>query len=600
MLIFVDRPRPAAGAASAARNQRATGANRAVDANYVSPGARRPPARKLQAIGVGLVLTAVFGTIAGQVVRLGQRGDNAISIAMAEPVTVTHSRPDIVDRNGRLLATDVEVHSLYVDPARVLDRDELVEKLGAVLIDLDQDDLRRELGDRNRRFLWLRRGLAPRVAQQVHDLGLPGLSFRRELRRAYPQGPLAGHVLGAVNADNRGISGIERHIDETMGIDAVQAARPPDRPPVRLSIEVAAQAGLERELTDTMVRLDAAGAAGAVIDVATGEIIAAASVPGVEPGRPLDASTDLARRDRLQGGTFEVGSIMKAFTVAMALDGGRAKLDTVLDVRTPIEVGRYTIKDLHPAGRPLSVAEIFTLSSNVGTGMLALDSGTAEQKMFLARAGLLSNLRTEAGPIAAPQIPSRWDKIETITISYGHGMAVAPLQFLAAGAALVNGGTTIEPTYLRQLGQSRAKASDGSRAPESRETTGGSTTGFSDGSSRASMRVISAETSAAMRAVMRANVSEPTATGRRADVPGMEIGGKTGTADIPGPRGYKAGGVISSFFAAFPMSAPRYAALVMVFEPKPKAETGGKVLAGVTAAPAAARILARLGPILDR
>lgn len=559
MLIFVDKPDFSSDPASVA----------------TPPHLTNPPAR-LQALVTLLILTTVFGTIAAQLVRLGQRGDAMIPIAMADPVTMTHSRPDIVDRNGRLLATDVEVHSLYVDPARVLDRDELVEKLGTVLDGLDEDGLRRELADRNRRFLWIRRGLAPRLAQAVHDLGLPGLAFRKELRRAYPQGRLAGHILGAVNADNRGISGIERHIDETSGIDAVQAARPPERPPLRLSIEVAAQAGLEYELADTMARLDAAGTAGAIIDVVTGEIVAAASLPSVEPGRAGEA-VDPAHRDRLQGGTYEIGSIMKAFTVAMALDGGGKALDTIVDVRTPIEVGRYTIKDLHPAGRPLTVSEIFTLSSNVGSAMLALDAGTSQQQMFLARAGLLSGLRTEAGPVAPPQIPARWDKIQTITISYGHGVAVAPLQFLAAGAALVNGGFAVAPTYLRGSSAETATAT-----PEGRN------------------RVISANTSAAIRKLMRLNVTEPSGTGRRAEVSGMEIGGKTGTADVPGPRGYTSGRVISSFFAAFPMGAPRYAALIMVFEPKPKAETGGKVLAGVTAAPAAGRILARLGPILER
>ena len=525
-----------------------------------------------QAAFVSACLALVFTVLAVQLLRLGQRGEGMLVVAAAEPVAITHSRPDIVDRNGRLLATDVEVHSLYADPARVLDRDEVVERLQTVLQDLDAEDLRRQLGDRQRRFLWIRRGLSPRVAQAVHDLGLPGLSFRKELRRAYPLGALAGHILGAVNADNRGIAGIERHIDEVSGVEAVHTARPADRPPVRMSIEVAAQAALEYELGDTVKRLDAAGAAAVIMDAASGEIVAASSLPRLDPSRAQDA-VDPAKRDRLHGGTYELGSIMKAFTVAMALDLGRVSLDTVIDVRKPVQAAGYEIKDLHPAGRPLSVSEVFTHSSNVGTAHLALDAGSNEQKLFLARAGLLSGIRTEAGPVAHPQLPARWDRIETVTISYGHGMAVAPLQFAAAGAALVNGGLAVQPTYLRR----------GPGAPQLEQP-----------------RVVSSETSTAIRKLMRLNVTESHGTGRRAEVPGLEIGGKTGTADIAGPRGYKNGGVISSFFAAYPMSAPRYVALVMVFEPKPKAETGGKVLAGVTAAPATARILERLGPLLEQ
>lgn len=577
MLIFVDRPKQRVRQNEAVPNSAVPSAHPAY--HEASPRRATAPSGGRQAAIAALLLTTVFGTLAAQLVRLGHRAEASITIAMADPVTVTHSRPDIVDRNGRLLATDVEVHSLYVDPARILDRDEIVEKLATVLPSLDEDGLRRELADQNRRFLWIRRGLSPRTAQAVHDLGLPGLAFRRELRRAYPQGSLAGHILGAVNPDNRGISGIERFIDDTAGVEAVQAARPPERPPVRLSIELATQAGLEAELADTMKRLDASGAAGAIMDVTTGEIIAAASLPALETGRPLDAAGDPARRDRLHGGTYELGSIMKAFTVAMALDGGGKSLDTIIDVRAPIEIGKYTIKDPHPAGRPLSVAEIFTLSSNVGTAMLALDAGVPEQKLFLARAGLLSGLRTEAGPVAPPQIPGRWDRLEAVTISYGHGLAIAPIQFLAAGAALVNGGVAIDPTYIRR------PAAAGDPSP-TRPDSG--------------PRVISEATSAAIRTLMRANVTEPGGTGRRAEVAGLEIGGKTGTADIPGPRGYRSGRVISSFFAAFPMSAPRYAVLIMVYEPKPKVETGGKVLAGVTAAPATARILARLGPLLER
>ena len=530
------------------------------------------PTGRWQRRVVAISLACLFASIAGQLARLAWRTDAAISAALVDPVVTTFSRPDIVDRNGRLLATDIEVHSLYADPNRILDADDAIEKLSALLPGLDEADLRRALADASKRFVWIRRGLSPRIAQAVHDLGLPGFSFRKELRRAYPLGALAGHVLGAVNADNKGVSGVERTIDETVGIDGVHASRPSERPPVRLSLEIGAQAGLEAELADAVTRFHAAGAAAVILDARSGEIVAAASLPRIEPARASDA-LDPLKKDRLQSGAYELGSIFKTMTIAMALDRGQVTPDTQIDVRAPLVAGRFEIKDLHPAGRPLSVTEIFLLSSNVGAGMLALDAGTAEQQVFLARAGLLSPMKTEAGPMAAPQIPARWDRTETITISYGHGIAVAPLQFAASAAALVNGGMAIAPTYFM-------RKSTGDAPPP--------------------VRVVSAETSTAIRALMRANVTSADGTGRRAGVPGYDVGGKTGTADIAGPRGYRQGGVISSFLAAFPMSAPRYVALVLIFEPKPTAESGGKVLAGLTAAPATGRIIARLGPLLAR
>jgi cell division protein FtsI (penicillin-binding protein 3) len=267
-----------------------------------------------------------------------------------------------------------------------------------------------------------------------------------------------------------------------------------------------------------------------------------------------------------------LGSIFKLMTIAMALDRKQATLGTMVDVRIPLNVGRFEIKDLHAAGRQLSVSEIFLRSSNVGAAMLALDAGTPAQKEFLAKAGLLGAMTTEAGMVAAPRLPQHWERAETITISYGHGLAVAPLQFAAGAAALVNGGLSVTPTYLVRNIMNEAPPST---------------------------RVISASASRDIRTVMRANVTDASGTGHRADVEGFEVGGKTGTADIAGPRGYRQGGVISSFLAAFPMSSPRYVALVLLFEPKPSSETGGKVLAGLTAAPVTAGIVRRVGPLLE-
>lgn len=524
------------------------------------------PLRILVAMGL---MALAFTAVAGQLVRLAMPSKPEITTSLSESVGQSFARPDIVDRNGRLLAADVEAYSLFADPARVLDRDEVVEKLASVFPDLDRNSVRKDLADRTRRFVWIRRGLSPKTAQNVHNLGLPGLDFRRELRRAYPGGTLAGHVLGYVNIDNRGVAGIERYIDTFVGVDAVQSATLTERAPVRLSLDLGVQHAVESELEAAMRRYRAQGAAGLVLDAVTGEILASASFPGVDPAHPK-MSLEPARADKVAGSTFELGSVFKAVTVAMALEGKFATLDTVLDVRAPLAAGPFTIRDLHPVGRPLSVAEIFVHSSNVGAAMLALRAGPQRLQVFLQRLGLLTAMQTEEGLIAAPQLPQHWGQVETMTIGYGHGLAVAPLQFAAAASTLLNGGNRVLPTYLK-------------RQPDA---------------GQASVPLLSPATSARLREVMRRNVTDPAGTGKRAAVAGYAVGGKTGTAEIPGPGGYRERAVISSFLAAFPMDKPKYLVFVLLFEPKPTNAAEGEVLAALNAAPTTGRIIARIGPLL--
>ncbi len=524
---------------------------------------------RLRVLAVGIAVTASLSAIAGKLCWLASNSEGAISLSVSEPISATFARPDIVDRNGRLLATDVEVPSLFADPSLVIDRDEVAEGLTSVLPELDADEIRKSLSDRSRRFVWLKRGLPPAVAQQVHNLGLPGLSFRNELRRAYPGGRIAGHVIGTVDIDNRGVSGIERYIDEVIGTEAVHGATRSDRAPLRLSLDIGVQHSLEDELHRAMRRYGAESAAGLVLDVTTGEVMGSASLPAADPARPSELQ-DPARLDRISGGTYELGSIFKAVTLAMAFDAGRAGPQTILDVTQPIVEGRFTIKDSHGPGRPLSVAEVFTHSSNVGAAMLALDAGADRHKAFLGKLGLLDRLQTEAGPIAAPQLPERFDRISQITMAYGHGIAIAPLQFAASAAALFNGGELVMPTYVRRL----------------------------PGSETIRVRALKPATSARINELMRLNVTDAAGTGKRADVPGYLVGGKTGTAEIPDAGGYKKSAVISSFLAAFPMNRPQYLVLISLFEPKPSPETGGEIAAAVNAAPSAGRLIRRIAPIL--
>jgi cell division protein FtsI (penicillin-binding protein 3) len=523
----------------------------------------------LRTLIASLAIAIAFLAVGAQLVRLAMSNQGELSSSLNQTVAQSFARPDIVDRQGRLLATDVEAYSLFADPARVIDRDEVIEKLAGVFPSLDRSALRRDLSDRNRRFVWVRRGLSPRLAQAAHNLGLPGLDFRRELRRAYPAGKLAGHVIGYVNIDNKGVAGIERYVDEVVGVESVQGATLAERPPVRLSLDIGVQHAVEAELTDAVGRYQAKGAAAIVLDVNTGEVLASASLPAVDPGRP-NMSLDAANVDKVAGSTFELGSVFKTMTVALAIDQALATPETVIDVRKELISGGFTIKDLHPLRRPLSVAEIFIHSSNVGAGMLALQAGPQRFEAFLRHMLLLDSIKTEVGAVATPQLPPRWGEIETITASYGHGIAMAPLQFAAASAALVNGGRKVAPTFIK-------------RQPDA---------------GQADIPLISATTSATMRTLMRRNVAEAGGTGKRAEVAGYEVGGKTGTAEMPGPGGYREKAVISSFLAAFPMSRPRYVVFVLVFEPQATKETAGEVLASRNAAPTTSRIISRIGPLL--
>jgi cell division protein FtsI (penicillin-binding protein 3) len=424
------------------------------------------------------------------------------------------------------------------------------------------------LGDRSRRFVWVARGLGPRQAKRVHDLGLPGLAFRQERKRLYPMGALTGHSLGTVNIDNRGIAGIERMIDEAPLAEALPGPEGV-RPRVRLSLDIGVQHAVASELKAAIGRYAAIAAAGLVLDADSGEVLGAVSLPEVDPLRAADW-LDPQRADRLMAGAFELGSIFKTLTVAMALEAGIADLDKLYDVRTPLLAPPYTITDLHPQGRPLSVRDIFLHSSNVGAGLLALEVGADRQRAFLHRLGLLEQLRTEAGSVASPLLPRQWGRSETITIGYGYGLALAPLQFAAAFAGLINGGSSVVPTFLY------AATSD----------------------AKPRVRVVSAETSAKLREILRLNVTSAAGTGRRADVEAYRVGGKTGTAEMPGRGGYREKAVIATFVAGFPMDAPRYVTLVSLFQPQTGDGAREHATAGLNAAPTTARIVERIAPLL--
>jgi cell division protein FtsI (penicillin-binding protein 3) len=552
----------------------------------ITPGLSPRPKRKrsphLAADGGvskrSIAVTAVFlllsSSIAAQLVHLAMKGQGLASIARSSAVAESFSRPDIVDRQGRLLATDVKMPSLYANPSRVIDRDVLVEKLQTVLADVDAQDLRERLADRSKKFIWVKRGLSPRQAQRIHNLGLPGLGFKKELRRAYPSGALIGHVLGTTDVDNRGLSGIERYIDAEVGVEPVTSAALSNRRPLRLSLDLGVQHAVEDELSKAQKRYAAKGAAAIIVNVDTSEIVASVSLPGINPIEPHHF-LDEKRIDRVSASTYELGSIFKMMTVAMALDAGLVTAQSMVDVIKPLAEGRFIVRDSHGPNRPLSVTEILTRSSNVGAGKLALAAGPERHKKFLRDLGLMTTASTEAGPMAAPQLPERWQRIEQITIAFGHGLAVAPLQFAGAAAALMNGGIYRPSTYLVDQGRDPFVSEEAGR------------------------KVVAPDTSRILNVMLRQNVIDRHGTGKKANVPGYAVGGKTGTAEIASAGGYQKKKVISSFVSGFPMPAPQYLALVTLFEPEGTPAAKGKITASVNAAPTTARIVKRIAPLLN-
>ncbi|HTS41322.1 MAG TPA: penicillin-binding protein 2 [Xanthobacteraceae bacterium] len=482
------------------------------------------------------------------------------------------ARPDIVDRNGLVLATDVNASSLYAEPRRILDVDEAVELLTAVLPELDAPDvkLRDKLSSKNRGFVWLKREITAKQAQEIRRLGLPGIGFMTEHRRVYPNNAEVSHVLGYVNVDNQGQGGIERWID-TNGLAALhQAGLATDRSqkPVVLSIDLSVQHVLREELIAACDKYRTIAAAGMVLDVNTGEVVAMVSLPDYDPN-DLKQVTDPTRFNRLTAGVFELGSTYKALTVAMALDSGRVSLGSSFDARQPLVYGKFTIEDFHAQRRILTVPEIFTYSSNIGTAKMALSLGIDYHKAFLKKLGQLDRLRTELPENREPMVPKPWMEINSATIAFGHGLSVTPLQAMMGIGALMNGGTLIPPTFLKR---SEAQARE------------------------LGVPVVKPETSDAMRYLMRLNVEKGTAT--RAEVRGYYVGGKTGTSEKVVDGRYSKHKSLNTFTAVLPADKPRFLLLVMLDEPEPTPDSNGGATAGLNAAPTAAKIIARIAPML--
>jgi cell division protein FtsI (penicillin-binding protein 3) len=513
----------------------------------------------------------------------GAVGTRMAALATSEPeeprvvtsgASILNTRADIVDRQGRVLATNFATNALYAHPHEIVDPRAAAEGLAEIFPDMDADALHRRFTS-DSRFIWLRRYLSPEQEQMVHDLGEPGLLFGPREMRLYPNGAVAAHVLGgagfgqeAVNAaEVVGVAGVEARFDEELRDPAREG-------PLQLSLDLTVQAAVEEVLAGGMALMNASGAAAVLMDVETGEIVAMASLPDFDPNarpRPLTEGdqADSPLFNRALQGVYELGSVFKTFTIAQALEQNLVGLDDMIDTRGPLRMAGFAITDYRSRGPEQTVFDVYTHSSNIGTARIARLIGGERQREFLDRLGLLDPTDVEMveAPSGRPLYPGRWGELSTMTISYGHGISTSPVHLAGAYAAMVNGGTMVAPTLLRR------------DAPAVGE------------------RVISAETSMVMRSLLRSVVTDGTAS--FGEVEGYGVGGKTGSAELPRPNGgYYDDRNINTFAAVFPSDAPEYVLVTTLYEPVELTGPEPRRTSGWTTVPVAAEVIRRVAPLL--
>lgn len=520
--------------------------------------------RSRQRLMIGLLL--FFGLIALislRLVELALRHEGGQDAQSAMLASLTPPRADILDRTGRPLAGTIMAYGLSVRPFDLVgDKNKLAHQIAAITGQTPAF-VYAQLTHKGS-FRYIKRRILPSEAKAINALGEPGLQLEREPDRLYPNQKLAAHILGHVDIDGRGGSGLERALDERLSRPDLRGT------PLMLSIDARVQQAMEYELARAMAKHSAIGGAGLVMDAQTGELLAMTSLPEMDPN-DAGRGTQEAMFNRATLGVYELGSTFKAFTTAMALD---TKVVTSMaqgyDATHPIAIGRFHIKDDHPKKRWLSVPEIFIYSSNIGTAKMAQQIGAARQREYMRRLGFLDPVDIELkerGRTLYPPV-SNWGEIATMTVGYGHGIAVTPLHLATAYAALVNGGIWRPATLLKR---------DPDQVPKGR-------------------RVFSEDASRQMRGLLRLVVLD--GTGKQAEAPGYRVGGKTGTAEKPEGGRYNRSALVTTFAAAFPMDNPRYVVIAMLDEPKGTKDTFGFATAGWTVAPVVSHVVQRIGPIL--
>jgi cell division protein FtsI (penicillin-binding protein 3) len=503
----------------------------------------------------------LFGAAFAFVAFLGVGARLVDVTAFSEKQAVPHkseavftARADLVDRNGDLIARDQPADDLYARPRLLKDKRAAAAAL-ATATGADLARVKAVLSDKYSSALIARR-VVPEMRAKVDALKLPGLEYLPNSKRDYPFGRTTAQIVGVTDLDGKGVSGLELGLEKQVRSG---------QGPIATSIDTRVQFILAHETALAMAEFHARAAGGLVMDVKTGEVLGLVSLPDFDPNARDFAEGDSGRNIMVQD-VYELGSVFKILAFSLAIQDHKVRLDESLPIGNGFKIGKYTIHEAEHMPAYLTARDVLAQSSNIGTAQIALRSGAARQREFLTSLGLLRPLKSELPERARPLYPSNWGIVETATIGFGHGISVSPLSFAAAVASIVNGGRQIAPTLLKNPVDSRGE------------------------------QVVSAETSATMRGLLRYIVTD--GTGRKADVPGYDIGGKTGSAEKPGRHGYQAHKLVTSFCAIFPIADPRYLVFVVLDEPHGTKATGGFALAGYTAAPLAGHVIARIAPLL--
>lgn len=475
-------------------------------------------------------------------------------------------RKSVYDRNGILISSNLTTSSLYANPKLMIEPVNAAKQLKKILPELDQKKLELEFKNKKKTFYWVKRNLTPEQKYEVNALGIPGLMFEDEEKRIYLHGRLFAHAVGMVGQDGHGLSGLEKYLDNLSPNDFDQVL---SKNNITTTLDIRIQNVLREEMQITKDKHSAQTASGLVMDVTNGEILALVSLPDYDPNLPKNLQQNTLFNTTTLG-SYELGSVFKPITFAIAYNEGVINDKMIYDATNPISFGRFRISDFHAKKRPLSVPEILMYSSNIGTAKIAAEVGAETMEDYFEELGFYKKLDFEINEKSTPNTPRNWKDISLATLSYGHGLAVSPLHLATAMAAVVNGGLYHHPTIIKRN--------------EDEEIT-------------QPYRVFSEKTSIKMRDLLRLVVIG--GSGGKADIAGYLVGGKTGTADKIDERGrYLPDRVVSTFVGVFPMNNPKYLILISFDDPRPIKETFGYATAGWTAAPTAGNVIKRMAPIL--
>ncbi|WP_125215723.1 peptidoglycan D,D-transpeptidase FtsI family protein [Rickettsiales endosymbiont of Stachyamoeba lipophora] len=477
-------------------------------------------------------------------------------------VDAAFRRANISDRNGQVLAVDLSTTSIYANPRIILDAQEAAYKICEIFSDLQYQNVLKDLQS-SKKFVWLKRQVPPKQKYAVNKLGLPGIGFEDSHQRIYPHSNLLSHIVGFVGIDGMGLGGVEKYFDKQLIVDPSEGKLKPD---IKLTLDLKVQFAVHEELEKALKDFKAIGAAAIVTDVTTGEIISMVSLPDFNPHQPGKAKPEqIFNRSSLA--SYELGSVFKSMTLAMALDNKTVSLTDAYDTSEPIKVARFKLRDFRGKGGIQSVPEIFLNSSNIGTAKISLDLGVEKHKAYLKKFGFMEDIKIEIPEIGSPVFPSnsKWSTLSTMTMSYGHGMMVTPLHMIRAFGGIVNDGVMHDLTLVQ-------------------------------GTQTAAKQIISQNTSQQIKQLLRLNVTD--GAGKKANAFGYLVGGKSGSAEKSIKGGYNRHANLSSFIAAFPIIKPKYAVFVILDEPKGNKSTFGFSTGGWTAAPVVGNIISRIANII--